>query len=110
MIKQKNPDPAFNDTEIAICESNYSPKVSISSPSHELNLLHNLSKKLDDDVMVVPPPTIDISGSVNNIGKAPWEEKDAEPDTTLLYNIKVTVYKSGSSEALCELVGSSNAK
>lgn len=110
VIKQKNPDPAFNDTEIAICESAYSPKVSISSPAQEVNLLHNLSKKLNEDVIVVPPPVIDISGAVNNIGKAPWEEKDGEPDTTLLYNVKVTVYKSGSSEPLCELAGSSNAK
>ncbi|MCM1185502.1 MAG: type II secretion system GspH family protein [Lachnoclostridium sp.] len=121
VIKQESSDPAFSVTELDICEASYSPKLSVNT-SINVNLFHNLKKQLHSDAPVTPPPTITSGGTgiVNDIGKAPWEYKEMELNPTtgtleeneraLFYDVTVTVYKSGSTEPICEIVGSSNAK
>lgn len=100
LLKQEN--SALSTTQINTFESSYQPQVSINSPV-ELILLHNLRETMHTGTVLYPS----ISGNLMEYG-TPW--KDATDETTLLYNVTVKVKKSGASEPICELVGSTNAK
>ncbi|MCM1325485.1 MAG: type II secretion system GspH family protein [Bacteroidales bacterium] len=111
LIKQENPN--LSQADIDASEGSYSPKVNLQSTATPtgsewtLKLYHNLDRTLHSDTMVVPPPSITSVGNVENKG-VPWKEETAY--TVLLYDVTVTVKKSGESAPICEIQGSTNAK
>lgn len=110
LLKQES--PSLSVTEIDAYEGSYSPSVTIQSSGGSMVVLHNLNKQLHSDTIVAPAPLITNANpsAVHISAEAPWEEKAAETDTVLLYDVTVKVFKSGGSEPICELVGSTNAK
>lgn len=100
LIKQEN--PALSSTQISASEGSYLPEVKINS-SRKLKLLQNLDKVIRGDSSLA----VTVDGNYEDMG-APWKEDTDQ--TTLLYDVKVTVKKSGESDAICEIIGSTNAK
>lgn len=110
LLKQES--PSLSVTEIDAAEGSYSPSVTIQSSGGSMVVLHNLNKQLHSDTIVAPAPLITNANpsAVHISTEAPWEDKPSEDETVLLYNVTVKVYKSGGTEPICELVGSTNAK
>lgn len=110
LLKQEN--PALSEIEIDAAEGSYSPSVTIQSSGGSMVVLHNLNKQLHNDAVVVPAPLITNTNpsAVQISAEAPWDEKADEDPKVLLYDVTVKVYRSGGSEPICELVGSTNAK
>lgn len=104
LIKQEN--PSYSVAEIDSAEGNYQPQVSVNSSS-KLKLLHNLGTPLHSDTHMSPG----ITGNVEDMGE-PWKED--QENTTLLYDVTVTVKKYQSpdhnGEVVCEIAGTTNTK
>lgn len=101
VIRQK--DVNLTDASLAIGESDYRLKVD-NSTTQFVNLYHNVQNSLTGS------GSPDFSGTPTNVNDmgSPWQA--SVEATNLLYDVSINVYKHGTSDVVCSLVGTTNAQ
>ncbi len=99
LIKQESAQFAY-ETNYVTAENSY--RLNLSASGQPIILYHNVDESIPGGGN--PDITSTYAGIANN--GSPW--KEATTAKPLLYEVKVNVYKNGSTESICELKGSTN--
>ncbi len=105
IIKQKT--SALSSAEIRVAEGGYNPTVNYTG--NPVGLSHNLEKPLEgpgsNSVTLTGLPDAPVAGHAD---KTPWSD-DSAP-TVLVYDVNVKIMKTGTTEVIYEMDGSTNTK